>query len=95
MGRSINPAPGSRKTVLRGTILIGAAATSQTATIPSIDTSKGDLRFLGSRSTGGSGQSSSDVPTIEVTNSTTITATRQNITSGNAIAVSWELTVSY
>jgi hypothetical protein len=95
MGRAINPAPGSRKTVLRGAIVILAAGTSQTATIPSIDTTKGDLRLLGARSGGGGGMTSTDWPTLDLTNSTTITATRQGAASGQSVVISWEMTVSY
>lgn len=95
MGRAISPAPGSRKTVLRGAISIAAGSTTQTATIPSTDTTKGDLRLLGARSGGGSGMAATDWPTLDLTNATTITATRQSSGSGQAVVVSWEMTVSY
>ncbi len=92
---NISPAPGSRKTKLSGIILISAAATSQTATIIPVDIPKGDLRLMGFRSTGGAGLASTDYPTLEHTNSTTITAQRQSTASGQAVAVGWELTVYY
>ena len=63
--------PGSIKSIQRGTISIGSGTSSATATISSVDTSKAVIENLGVRGNGA-------VPagTIELTNSTTVTAHR-------------------
>lgn len=59
-----------------GEVSIAAAATSATATITSVTTSKTVLVFLGSRMT--SGSTASDFQgSLTLTNSTTVTGTRQ------------------
>jgi hypothetical protein len=75
----------------RGVISLAGSTSSGTATISSVNTSKTQLRFLGFSSTAGSSATGRMFPKIELTNSTTVTATR-----GAAIAddcsISWELT---
>lgn len=93
MGRNITPAPGTFKDTVRGFILIGASSQSQTATISAVALGKGKLRMLGFRSTGSSGAVGTDFPTLDLTNSTTITAFRQNASSGQPIMVSWEMDI--
>ena len=63
--------PGSIKRILRGTISIGSGNISATATIPSVALSKAVIENLGVRGHG-------EVPagTIELTDSTTVTAHR-------------------
>jgi hypothetical protein len=95
MGRSINPAPGTAKETIRGFILISASSQSQTATISTVPLSKARLRMLGFRSTGASGAVGTDFPTLDLTNSTTITAFRQSAVSGQPIMVSWEMDILY
>lgn len=69
--QSTFPPSWSIKRILRGTISIGSGNSSATATIPSVDLSKAVIENLGVRGQG-------DVPagTIELTNSTTVTAHR-------------------
>jgi hypothetical protein len=81
---------GAIKSIQRGKITL-TGVTSNTATITAVDTSKTELRMLGSTY---NGVTLADVLTmIELTNSTTITATRA--ASGSTAVVSWELTEFY
>lgn len=80
------------KSTQRGVINIPHATAKAAATISSVVTAKTQLRILG-----GSGQSSGGYinnPQIELTNSTTITATCNFVVAGSA-SVSWELTEYY
>jgi hypothetical protein len=81
---------GGIKSIQRGTITMVGAATSGTATISSVTTSKTELRFLGSRSADNGGTSGNGFCTVVLTNATTITATRD--LGGISASVSWELT---
>lgn len=63
-----NTQPNGIKSIQRGTVTIASGALSGTATITAVDTQKAELRFMGERSTQGG--------SIELTNATTITATR-------------------
>lgn len=89
MARRVSNMPGTLKSVQRGTISISGAA-SATATVAAVDTSKSELRHLGSRVGSVSG-CERDYIEIVLTNSTTITATRGNSVSGTPGVVSWEL----
>jgi len=76
------------RSVQRGTINITSAA-SATATISAVNTDNSVIRYL-SFSNGGISQN--DVyPTLQLTNSTTVTATRYN-TSANSTQVVYEVT---
>ncbi len=75
------------KSIQRGTIALAGAATTGTATITAVDTTKTELRFLGQSAGGGGDQHTA---WITLTNSTTITATR--VTASGTTTVSWELT---
>ena len=92
MARSISPAPGTIKPpVQRGSIVITTGAATQSATITSVNTDKAELRMVGWGFASASAPAGNDYPTIALTNSTTITATR--LASGAAqVTVSWELT---
>jgi hypothetical protein len=72
------------KSIQRGLITISTSDSSATATISAVNTSKTELRFLGASNTG------TTLARIELTNSTTITATRIGFNQTNI--VSWELT---
>lgn len=76
------------KRVQRGTISVAAAVNSGTATITAVNTEKAHLAYLGASNDGG-GAAASVVFRVELTNSTTVTATRA-ATAGNAI-VSFEV----
>ena len=79
------------KSIQRGTISI-TSATSATATVTAVDTAKTELRLLGySVNNVGSQQ---HVPRLALTNTTTITATRDT-NSGDITVVSFELTEYY
>lgn len=77
----------ARKSKQRGTVTIADGATTGTQTITAVNTSKADLTFLGA-------SMSSTVPNaspyIALTNSTTVTATRNSVT-GVSVA-SFEVT---
>lgn len=77
-----NTQPNGIKQVLRGTVNIANGASTGTATITAIDLQKSEMRWLGVK-VGAVGY-------IELTNATTITATRQG-TSG-AEVFSYEIT---
>ena len=75
----------------RGSITISGVATSNTATITAVDTTKTQLRLLGLSNNSGAGSDpGGDVARIALTNSTTITASRG--IGGADVVVSWELT---
>ena len=80
------------KSTQRGVISIPGGVTTAAATISPVLTARTQLRILG-----GSGQNSGGyliVPRIELTNSTTITATCNLVVAGHAV-VGWELTEYY
>lgn len=81
---------GGIKSTQRGEISISAGAPMQTATISAVTLAKSELRLLGSTNSAGEAGS---FARIQLTNTTTITATRGN-TGGETIA-SWELTERY
>ena len=81
------------KSIQRGTITI-SGATSATATITAVNTSKSELRFLGAR-TKDDTVNAWGTSTIELTNSTTITARWDSAAFANTNNVSWELTEFY
>ena len=81
------------KSIQRGSITL-SGATSATATITAVNTSKTELRFLGSR-TRDDTVNAWGTSTIELTNSTTITARWDSAAFGNTNTVSWELTEFY
>lgn len=75
------------KSIQRGSISLGAITTG-TATITSVNTSKTELRYLGCKS---NSANSDGLAYIELTNSTTITATKVSASSTSSV-VTWELT---
>lgn len=90
---AISSRMGGIKGIQRGTVTIANDATSGTATITSVTTSKSELRMLGQ--SGGASSTSfkaaANCVRIELTNATTITATRA-LAETTSIVVSWELT---
>lgn len=87
---------GGIKSVQRGAITItgGAGVNSATATITAVNTAKSELRFLGM--VGDNETSLSPSGRVELTNSTTVTAHRQNNTPYSRTQVlGWELTEWY
>lgn len=75
---------GGTGNVQRGVITIGAGLTTATATVEAVDMDTAELRFLG--------QEDVNNPIyLELTDATTITATRSGSASGSK-KVSWELT---
>ena len=83
---------GSIKSIQRGVIALSAGTLTNTATLsPSVDTTKCELRCLGYTL---NANDASMVPYVTLTNSTTVTATRQ--ASAATIAnISWEITERY
>ncbi len=82
------------KSIQRGTISILTGGTTGTATITSVTTGKSWLRRLG-YTRNASGSSEQRISSrLELTNATTITATRGADTSGTTL-VSWEITEYY
>ena len=80
------------KSIQRGTITIPASASSATATIASVDTTKTELRMLGFSSNHNDTHPYNVLfPRISLTSSTQITAVR-SAANGYSIVVSWELT---
>lgn len=79
--------PGVIKSIQRGTITIAAASSTNTASVNAVNTAKSMLNFVG--------QTTSAVRTedgyarLDLTNATTITATRSN--TNNAITIGYEL----
>ncbi len=78
------------KSIQRDTITVAAASGSNTATLsPAVVVANTEVRYLGTDVADGS-----DPPYIELTNTTTITATRAQGTAGN-VTVSFEITEYY
>ena len=83
---------GGIKSIQRGTIPITGVST--TATISAVDTSKSELRYLGSTYDGGGSPTiNQSYVNLVLTNSTTLTATKTAV--AGAGTVSWELTERY
>lgn len=80
----------SIKSIQRGTIIIASGASSQTATVSSVTTSKSELRILGYAYLNATLPGTAS-PYIQLTNATTITATRGGAPTADTVA-SWELT---
>lgn len=78
------------KSIQRGVIVVTGA--SNTATISSVNTNKSTLSFLGS-DTNGSATNSVGPGRIELTNSTTVTATGYQSITG--ISVGYQITETY
>lgn len=92
---NIAAAPVRIKSIQRGTITIfngGAGTATGTATITAVVMAKTELRLLGWTCNSVSGQ---DSPRIELTSTTTITATRTTNNNTMVNVVSWELTEYY
>ena len=81
------------KSTQRGAVIIPNSSTSGTATISAVITAKCQLRYLGGagRDVGGGVL----VPTIELTNATTITATFIAVNTAFGAQCGWELTEYY
>ncbi len=82
---------GGIKSIQRGVISIAGAASSNTATITSVDTAKAVISCLGSTGTDASTNSSSGY--VALTNATTVTATRGG--SSGTGSVSWQVVEYY
>ena len=83
------------KSIQRGTITISGSSATGTATITAVDTSKTELRYLGHSDTSSTAPAGRDVwCRIDLTNTTTVTATRAN-TGASQIIVSFEVTEYY
>lgn len=75
------------QSIQKGTITIGAAASSNTATITSVDTTKSILIYEGRQPTStGSANNNRSAARIALTNATTVTATRQNTNDAVTVA---------
>lgn len=68
--------PGVIRSVQRSTITIAALATSNTATITAVNTAKSELEWLGQHSDEAT-QNADGYSRLELTNATTVTASRQ------------------
>lgn len=79
--------PGVLKSVQRGTITLGPAANSNTATITAVNMAKTELNWLGLETDDATG--SDQFSEVVLTNATTITATR--ITSTGTTIISYEV----
>lgn len=82
--------PSRIKSVQRGVITITGAATLVTATITAVDTSKSVCRFMGAEVSAGTTWGASTGARVTLTNSTTVTASRQDA-SGNNTLVGYEV----
>jgi hypothetical protein len=77
---------GSIKSMQYGTIAVGAAVTSATATITSVNTAKAAIFFLGYLSAGGDRATTCQVV---LTNGTTVTCSRQAASNGSDVTGSF------
>lgn len=85
----------SIKSIQRGTIAVASGATSATATISAVTTSKSSVQFLGfSCACTPLAADGSEYTYVVLTNTTTVTATRVNLNS-SSIVVAWEVVEYY
>lgn len=82
--------PGVLKSVQRGTISVTVAATSGTATITAVDTTKSELGFLGFTETYGTVSNNIMCSGCTLTNATTVTTTTGNA-AANPVVVGYEV----
>lgn len=76
------------KSVQYGTVTLADSTNSATATISSVDTSKAVVHFLGFTTTSNFADNQRRIfSDVTLTNSTTVTATRNNSTASNAVTV--------
>ena len=80
------------KSVQRGTIVISNGGFSGTATVSAVNPAKAELRFHGG--VGYNSGGATLIPTITLTNSTTITAYAGGQVAGT-LSVNWELTAHH
>jgi len=85
--------PGVVKSKQSGTIDLAAGANSNTCAISAVDLNKTLLAFCGNNITSASAAGSSSFARLELTNVTTITATRQ--LASHAMTVNWNLIEFY
>lgn len=81
------------KSMQRGIIVIPDNTTTATATISAVNTAKSELRFLGSNGITTAGPVGYVTSSIQLTNSTTLTAESTGFVYGHSL--SWELTEYY
>ena len=82
---------GGVKSVQRGTITVSGTSQTNTATITAVDTSKSMISFTGF--SGGAMSTYDNWPRLFLTNSTTVTATRNG--SSFSVVVSYEVIEFY
>ena len=82
------------RSIQRGTISVAAGASSNTATVTSVNTAKSELKFLGQSPDAATAMYGKELLRIELTNATTVTATRGGSPSRGNV-VSYELVEYY
>ncbi len=91
MARTVSPVPGSLKSVQRGSIAL-AGASSATATISAVNPLKTEMRLLGFNNPSGAAVTGESLPSVSLTNSTTVTARTAGLSSTTVV---WELSEFY
>lgn len=86
------PVPSGIKSVQRGQITITSPATSNTAVIAAVNTAKAEVRLLGVVNTGTPAAASA---TVELTNSTTVTAAIGSANGSYPTVVKFEVSEWY
>ena len=81
------------KSIQRGIVTIANAASSGTATITAVNTSKAQIRHLGNKPNAATSATISEHGSIVLTNSTTITAERGG--TSQPLAIPYEVTEWY
>ena len=89
MAATAYPAPGTIRSIQRGVLSVTGSNLTATATVAAVNPAKARISFLGSSQDG----TSSEMARVELTNSTTVTATRQS--GSTSTLVSWELVEVY
>lgn len=90
----IIPSSSKIKSIQRGTISMTGSATSGTATITSVDTTKSELRFMGSSNTDTITDTTA-ISRVVLTNATTVTANRSGTSPTGTTVVGFEVTEWY
>jgi hypothetical protein len=94
MGASVYPVPGSIRSKQRGTIAISSGQDTATATVSAVTTAKARLTLTGWISNSTGAPVGTDMPSISLTSSTQITASRAS-SSTVVVTVSYELEEVY
>ena len=87
--RGVTGRPGTVKSIQSGTIVITATNTGTATLSPAVDPASSQMHWLGSSDSLNTAQGDNYVPSLVLTNGTTVTATLHNSVSGHTVTIGW------